>query len=193
MGLLMETLIEKSREFRGTLTETILSEGLKIPGYEDYTVHQEGFIVSHKKEPFILKTAKCGSSKKYDFVVLCMNGKPKAHYVHRLVASAFLTNTEDKREVNHKDGNTDNNSSSNLEWVTPKENSNHAVDTGLSLTGEACPWAKQTQEFVETVCSLLEQGFENKEIRAMTGISPQRLFKIKHRRQWKQVSEKYDF
>lgn len=54
----METLIEKSREFRGVLTEKILSEGLKIPGYEDYTVHKEGFIVSHKKEPIILKSAK---------------------------------------------------------------------------------------------------------------------------------------
>lgn len=122
-----------------------------------------------------------------------MNGVRKAHYIHRLVATLFIPNVENKPEVNHKDGNTDNNAHWNLEWSTEKENSNHAVDSGLTLTGEACPWSKMTQEYVETVCSLLEKGFENKEIRAITGITPQRLYKIKHRFQWKQVSEKCDF
>lgn len=189
----METLIEESRELRGSLSEIILSEGLKIPGYEDYTVHKEGFIVSHKRKPIVLKAAKCGYNKNYDFVVLCMGGICKAHYIHREVAKAFIPNPENKPEVNHINGDTDDNSVENLEWASEKENSNHAVDTGLTLTGEDCPWAKVTKEFVEKVCSLLELGYENKEIRAITGIDPRRLSKIKHRKQWKQVSEKYDF
>lgn len=41
-----ETYIEKPRELRGSLKEIILSEGLKIPNYEDYLIFKEGFVVS---------------------------------------------------------------------------------------------------------------------------------------------------
>lgn len=50
--------------------------------------------------------------------------------VHRLVAMAFLKTTI-KREVNHIDGNKLNNVISNLEWVSKKENMDHAKRSGL--------------------------------------------------------------
>ena len=62
-------------------------------------------------------------------VCLYKDGKKKYLSVHRLVASAFVTN-EDPRtltQVNHIDENKENNCADNLEWVTPSENINHGT------------------------------------------------------------------
>lgn len=70
-----------------------------------------------------------GCKDKYGYlrVDLCKNGKHKNHKIHRLVAQAFIPNTENKLEVNHIDENKTNNTVSNLEWMTAKENSNHGT------------------------------------------------------------------
>lgn len=73
-----------------------------------------------------------GRGKLYMTVGLCKNSKMIQYTVHRLVAIAFCENPDDKPEVNHKDGIKTNNHSSNLEWVTRAENSQHAWDTGLN-------------------------------------------------------------
>jgi hypothetical protein len=67
----------------------------------------------------------------YKIVHLNHSGKRKALLVHRLVAIAFVPNTENKPFVNHIDGNKLNNASYNLEWVTPSENMRHAQNMGL--------------------------------------------------------------
>ena len=64
----------------------------------------------------------------YIYTHISVNGKPKNIRTHRLVAQAFIPNPENKPYVNHKDGNKQNNTISNLEWCTPKENSKHAKD-----------------------------------------------------------------
>ena len=54
----------------------------------------------------------------------------KCFQVHRVVAEVFI-GEPGKLEVNHRDGNTKNNSLENLEYVTAKENMRHAVENGL--------------------------------------------------------------
>lgn len=67
----------------------------------------------------------------YNFTALCRDGKSRQFTIHRLVASAFIENPRNCLEVNHIDGNKDNNAASNLEWCTRSENNLHAVKTGL--------------------------------------------------------------
>lgn len=62
---------------------------------------------------------------------LSKNNIRKNYLIHRLVAIAFISNLEDKIEVNHIDGNKLNNQVDNLEWVTSSENQLHAYKTGL--------------------------------------------------------------
>ena len=59
-----------------------------------------------------------------------ISGKRLDRYIHRLVAIHFLEKVEGKNVVNHNDGNRSNNEVSNLEWVTTKENMQHAIEYG---------------------------------------------------------------
>ena len=65
----------------------------------------------------------------YCQITLSKNGKAKAHYVHRLVAEAFLTNENNYKEVNHKNENKLDNSVNNLEWCDRKYNLSYGSRT----------------------------------------------------------------
>jgi hypothetical protein len=68
----------------------------------------------------------------YNTVKLSYKNKTNTCLVHRIIAEAFLPNPNNLPEVNHKSGIKSDNSLSNLEWVTHRENTQHAYDTGLS-------------------------------------------------------------
>lgn len=100
-----------------------------VPGYEGlYKISNCGDVFSLIKNK-ILQPAK--HKKGYDLIVLTKDKKHKTHYIHRLVAKAFIPNPKNKIEVNHKDGNKNNNNVLNLEWCTREENTRHAFLNGL--------------------------------------------------------------
>ena len=95
-----------------------------IEGYEGrYQVTSWGRVYNVEREKFIRYQL---TEKGYARVDLIdENGKRTHHKVHRLVAKAFVKNPDHKPQVNHIDGNKLNNSVTNLEWVTNKENVKH--------------------------------------------------------------------
>lgn len=68
----------------------------------------------------------------YRQVQFSKNEKREKKYVHRLVASVFLLNEDNLTDVNHIDGNKDNNTVENLEWVSHRDNQIHMVENGLT-------------------------------------------------------------
>lgn len=68
----------------------------------------------------------------YVYIVLTKNAIEKNIRVHKLVAQAFIPNSENKPQINHIDGNKENNRVDNLEWCTCKENVIHAYKNGLA-------------------------------------------------------------
>ena len=117
-----------------------------IEGYDAYHVSNFGRVKSFYNCK--IKILKPALNSGYLAVALYKDGKQKFFKIHRLVASAFLSNPEGKPQVNHKDGHTMNCFAGNLEWATEEENIQHAFDTGLNKNaqGEECYNAKFTNE-----------------------------------------------
>lgn len=111
-----------------------MEEWKDIKGYEGiYQVSNKGQVRSivkrHSSMPRIMKQRTAGAG--YAYVGLSTNGIQRKHAVHRLVAEAFIPNLEGKPEVNHINGNKEDNCADNLEWVTSKENKIHAHNMGF--------------------------------------------------------------
>jgi hypothetical protein len=101
-----------------------------IQGYEGlYQVSNLGRVkrVSGK----ILKPENL-NKKSYLRVRLYKNKIGKHHLIHRIVAEAFVPNLRNAEEVNHKNGDKQDNKVTNLEWITHKENMQHAFKNGLA-------------------------------------------------------------
>jgi len=95
-----------------------------VTGFDGYYVSDDGKVWSEKSKRF-LKSSLCNSG--YKMISLCVNGMCKRMSIHRMVASAYIDNPENKRTVNHIDGDKTNNHVDNLEWATYKENSTHSI------------------------------------------------------------------
>ena len=91
-----------------------------------YEVSTTGAVTRNGK---IIKTQLCAGYPSYRESI---NNKKCRVYVHRKVAETYIPNPKNKPCVNHLDGNKENNDVSNLEWVTHKENSQHASKMGLN-------------------------------------------------------------
>lgn len=100
-----------------------------IKGYEGlYEVSNQGKVRNTKTQTIkVLQRTANG----YSQVLLWTKHHAKGFLVHRLVAEGFILNERGCDDVNHIDGNKENNAAENLEWCTRSENIKHAYKTGL--------------------------------------------------------------
>ena len=107
--------------------------------------------------------------QRWQRVTLCLAPNEKIRMlVHRLVALAFIPNDDlvNKTQVNHIDGNPENNYVDNLEWVTPNENMQHAFSHNLVTVPQGSDRGNAifTEDDVRKICWLMTQGLKAKRI-----------------------------
>lgn len=144
----------------------------------------------------------------YLTVTIYHNGKKLTRTVHKLVAMAFLPNSDTSLEVNHKDANKANNRADNLEWVTRKQNIIHAHANGLVPSScfkagdqhwtqtlpEKIPRgsykrnAKLTEDKVSQIKAALREGQPGKELAKRFGVAQSIISRIKSGHIWAHVT-----
>lgn len=164
------------------MNRSVAKEIDDAPGY---WIYPDGSVWSEKSNKFLRHTAG-GYRGKYRKYMLFVNGKYVYKYMHRLVMYYFGPPMPDKSsEVNHIDGNTENNDLSNLEWASSSENTRHGVKTGLfsrvQLTEEQVKEIKKifryTPDYIGKVPDIAKKY----------GVNNHVIMSIKHNRNWKHV------
>lgn len=163
---------------------------MKSATYGSYTVFENGDVFNSNGK----KLAFSYNGRGYKIIRLIIDGVRKTKAQHRLLAECFLPKLDDIRnEVNHKDGDKENNALDNLEWCTRSENLTHAYKNRLrDFRGENNPRCLTTKETVIEICKLLESGHSPSKIRDL-GYSYSLVRKIKARANWKEVSKDFNF
>jgi len=166
----------------------IMEHFRKIKNYENYSVSNYGRI-RNDKTGRILKPGD-SSTGGYLYVNLYKNGIVKYQKVHRLVALAFIPNPENKRTVNHIDGNKTNNHTENLEWNTHAENNKHAMDNGLlkPVKGSKHYRAKLNENKVLKIRRIFATGeYTKTALGKMFGVSQRLICYVVNRKNWKHI------
>lgn len=114
-----------------------------IPSFEGvYSISDEGRLKSFKMDKGGRVMKMTNSKGDYFRIILSTKTSIRHASIHRLVAEAFIPNLENKEQVNHKDGNKQNNVVENLEWVTAKENMSHAINMFPQILNEVRKYNK---------------------------------------------------
>lgn len=167
-----------------------------IIGFEDfYKVNEYGDIISldrlcsTKGKSFQLRKGRLlkPSVDRYGYKRTSLtdkNGNVKYFTIHRLVAIHFIDNPNNKKTVNHIDGNKLNNHKDNLEWNTVSEQNYHAYRCNLnSRKGELNNSSKLTVENIKEIRSLINLK-TIKELSEKFKISRSHISNIKNNKAW---------
>lgn len=173
----------------------------QIQEYPNYYVTEDGKIISTKRVAGRDGKGMCTTHKElsvlhnhkgYCMVNLTKDKQSKTRYIHRLVAQAYLENPSNLPQVNHKDGNKDNNHYTNLEWCTALHNNLHAIDCGLreGQKGETNSQAKITESQAINIINLILEGLSNIEIADVFNLHDRYISLIRGKKRWTYLWER---
>ena len=153
---------------------------------KEYLIDEDGNIFDVKENKYRKPSITKDGYLKISFYI---NGKYKRKLVHRLVLATFNPIEDmDKFQVNHKDGNKQNNNINNLEWCTQLENQKHAWENGLCENscphGDNAHHKKLTKAIVDEILKDLECGLSYRKIAKKYDISPSAVYQIKNKITW---------
>ena len=147
---------------------------------DDYNITRNGIVINRHTNR-IVKPQINGTG----YYRVSIGGR--LEFVHRLVAKLYVPNPENKPQVNHKDGNKLNNSAENLEWVTNRENSIHALKNGWMHIEERHQFAKLNRKQVAFIKS--HDEMTRKELSELFNVSAKTISDIRNGRTWKTVEK----
>lgn len=133
----------------------------------------------------------------YFRVNLKLQNRDRRYYsIHRIIAIEFMCvdNYKDL-QINHFDGNKENNNIWNFEWVTCSQNIQHAFDHGLKTQykGEECSYATINNDQAERIAQLIcEQKYTQQEIADIIGCTKFVVADIASGHNWKSICDKYN-
>ena len=158
-----------------------------IRGCPGYSVSNMGRVLSGRFNRIL----RGQSTEGYRIVDIRRNKKQKLYKIHRLVLETFVGKCPEGMQCNHKDGNKANNRLSNLEWITPLENIQHAEKTGLrNSRGETNGRAKMKEEDILKIRSLWKSGlYTQDKLGKMFGIAHSTVGYIVNRKLWSHIGE----
>lgn len=174
-------------------------QSLAVTDYEGiYEVDSDGKIWSlnyhreHRRGEVTGKLDKDG----YVSVGLRKDGKRWHLRAHRLVAQAFIPNPDNLPEVNHKNGIKNDNRVKNLEWMTTKQNIQHAWRE-LNIphkdqTGEKNHATKLTNDKVIAIWNTRKTALRQREVAQMFHVSEDVVSMIYRQVNWKSVTDEYE-
>lgn len=147
---------------------------VSIKGYENYYEISNYGRVRSLYNRYKMCEFKKPYTRKDGYVVanLIKDGKQTTFYLHRLVANHFIENDDiNMTEINHIDGDKQNNHVDNLEWCTSQQNIIHSYKSNLSKIGFNRTSSKLTEEMVFKIPSLLKDGYSIKQISKLFNVS----------------------
>lgn len=126
---------------------------------------------------------------KYPSVHIPIGNRYKSYYVHGLVTAVFIGPCPTGKQVNHKNGIKTDNRVENLEYMTPKENMNHAYRTGLKISPKGKDhWkSKLDEKQAMEIINLHRAGVSPKEISKIFSISLSNISFIVNRKSWRHL------
>jgi len=128
------------------------------------------------------------NSKKYWRIrIYYLDNTKRTESIHRLVAKAFISNPLGKLQVNHKDGNKNNNNYTNLEWATNDENMYHRYTTLKifnQLKGSKSHLSKLKEDQVYNIAKKIKKGERLIDIARIYKVGITTISEIKAGRSW---------
>lgn len=158
-----------------------------VPGFESYSISSHGRV----RGPRTMRKVRENHGG-YLIFNASAGGKQRTLYVHKCVAEAFLGPCPEGMQVNHKDGDKWNNVPENLEYVTPKANTRHAMARGLRRYryGEEHQNSTITEDVVREIRRLYRTTrLSCREIGDRFGLKYNHAWAIATGRSWKRVHE----